>query len=84
VQRIRGLVWEEVTMSDFSGRLANVAGLPAAVTGDNLAHLAGDQATWVWDGYLAHGSVTLLTSQWKLGKTTLLSERPLWSCRLHQ
>jgi hypothetical protein len=60
-------------MSDFSGRLANVAGLPAAVTGDNLDHLARDQATWVWDGYLAHGSVTLLTSQWKLGKTTLLS-----------
>ena len=28
---------------------------------------------WLWDGYLAAGSITLLTSQWKTGKTTLLS-----------
>jgi hypothetical protein len=28
---------------------------------------------WLWHGYLAGGSVTLLTSQWKTGKTTLLS-----------
>ncbi len=28
---------------------------------------------WVWHGYLAPGAVTLLTSQWKTGKTTLLS-----------
>ena len=28
---------------------------------------------WLWRGYLARGSVTLLTSQWKTGKTTLLS-----------
>jgi hypothetical protein len=35
-----------------------------------------DQATltsWLWHGYIAHGAVTLLTSQWKTGKTTLLS-----------
>jgi hypothetical protein len=29
--------------------------------------------TWLWQGYLASGNVTLLTSQWKTGKTTLLS-----------
>ncbi|MFL5241073.1 MAG: AAA family ATPase [Gemmataceae bacterium] len=29
--------------------------------------------TWLWQGYLATGNVTLLTSQWKTGKTTLLS-----------
>jgi hypothetical protein len=29
--------------------------------------------TWLWQGYLAPGNVTLLTSQWKSGKTTLLS-----------
>jgi hypothetical protein len=29
--------------------------------------------TWLWDGYLAVNNVTLLTSQWKSGKTTLLS-----------
>ena len=28
---------------------------------------------WLWHGYLARGAVTLLTSQWKTGKTTLLS-----------
>jgi hypothetical protein len=28
---------------------------------------------WVWDGYLARGALTLLTGQWKVGKTTLLA-----------
>jgi RecA-family ATPase len=28
---------------------------------------------WLWEGYLRRGNVTLLTSQWKLGKTTLVS-----------
>jgi hypothetical protein len=28
---------------------------------------------WLWHGYLARGKVTLLTSQWKSGKTTLVS-----------
>jgi hypothetical protein len=28
---------------------------------------------WLWEGFLARGCVTLLTSQWKTGKTTLLS-----------
>ena len=28
---------------------------------------------WLWHGYLAAGNVTLLTSQWKSGKTTLMS-----------
>src|SRR5207245_10822327 len=27
---------------------------------------------WRWDGYLAPSNITLLTSQWKTGKTTLL------------
>src|SRR3954468_22960618 len=30
-------------------------------------------ADWVWHGYLARGNITLLTSQWKAGKTTLLA-----------
>ena len=30
-------------------------------------------AAWLWQGYLAPGSVTLLTSLWKAGKTTLVS-----------
>jgi hypothetical protein len=28
---------------------------------------------WVWEGFIAPGNLTLLTSQWKAGKTTLLS-----------
>src|SRR5262249_44299884 len=28
---------------------------------------------WLWHGFVAGGNVTLLTSQWKAGKTTLLS-----------
>lgn len=28
---------------------------------------------WLWRGYLAAGQVTLLTSQWKMGKTTLMA-----------
>jgi AAA domain-containing protein len=34
---------------------------------------AAPKLRWLWHGYLAVGSVTLLTSQWKIGKTTLLS-----------
>jgi hypothetical protein len=30
-------------------------------------------ATWLWDGFLARGSMTLLTGLWKAGKTTLLA-----------
>lgn len=28
---------------------------------------------WLWNGYVATGNITLLTSQWKSGKTTLVS-----------
>jgi hypothetical protein len=31
------------------------------------------QQAWLWYGYLAPGNVTLLTSQWKSGKTTLVA-----------
>jgi hypothetical protein len=31
------------------------------------------EIAWIWDGYLAPRHVTLLTSQWKSGKTTLVS-----------
>jgi hypothetical protein len=29
--------------------------------------------SWIWDGYIAGGNVTMLTSQWKSGKTTMVS-----------
>jgi AAA domain len=34
---------------------------------------AGADLRWLWHGYLAPGVVTLLSSQWKTGKTTLAS-----------
>src|SRR5262245_49468462 len=38
-----------------------------------LAAAAEARVSWLWHGYVAHGNVTLLTSQWKSGKTTLVS-----------
>jgi hypothetical protein len=40
---------------------------------DDLRAAAVIETQWLWHGYLAEGNVTLLTSQWKSGKTTLLS-----------
>ncbi len=37
------------------------------------AETAPEPAPWLWDGYLKPGDVTLLTSVWKTGKTTLLT-----------
>jgi hypothetical protein len=39
----------------------------------DLRAAASTEQSWLWQGYLARGGVTLLTSQWKSGKTTLLS-----------
>jgi AAA domain len=50
-------------------------GAPAFRPAD-LAELKADRPTaadWLWHGYLAAGNVSLLTSQWKAGKTTLTS-----------
>src|SRR6266849_6801121 len=38
-----------------------------------LAQAASHAGSWLWYGYLAAGKTTLLTSQWKSGKTTLIS-----------
>ena len=40
---------------------------------DSFAGLATPDIVWLWHGYLARGAITLLTSQWKSGKTTLVS-----------
>ncbi|HEV3144777.1 MAG TPA: AAA family ATPase [Gemmataceae bacterium] len=45
---------------------------PEAVRLDDLQGQA-PEVNWLWRGYLARGSVTLLTSLWKAGKTTLLA-----------
>lgn len=39
----------------------------------SLREIAPPTYEWIWDGYLARGQTTLLVSQWKAGKTTLLS-----------
>src|SRR5947209_3046526 len=50
------------------------AGPFAAVTGvDELRSRTSARTDWLWQGYLARGSLTLLTSRWKSGKTTLAS-----------
>lgn len=45
----------------------------AAVWEDDLHAQSSGPVRWLWHGYLAPGNITLLTSQWKSGKTTLLS-----------
>jgi hypothetical protein len=47
--------------------------VPGPLRAADLAHSANRQTAWLWHGYLARGSITLLTSQWKTGKTTLVS-----------
>jgi hypothetical protein len=39
----------------------------------DLRPRAGAERDWLWQGYLLPGAVTLLTSQWKSGKSTLLA-----------
>jgi hypothetical protein len=52
------------------------AGSPVVLPPElSLAGLAAAAVpiSWLWYGYLAPGNVTLLTSRWKAGKTTLVS-----------
>jgi hypothetical protein len=52
----------------------NVAVPPLHVLSlEQLRAVADRRTRWLWHGYLAAGGVTLLTGQWKVGKTTLLS-----------
>src|SRR5262249_5164819 len=44
---------------------------PAPIPASRLRIARG--ARWLWHGYLARGSITLLTALWKSGKTTLLA-----------
>jgi len=46
---------------------------PAPVSFADLVRTADEPTRWLWDGYVACGAITLLTSRWKAGKTTLLS-----------
>ena len=46
---------------------------PRAIWDRELAHLPKTRTEWLWHGFLARGSLALLTSLWKSGKTTLIS-----------
>ena len=43
------------------------------VWSDEIAVAPDEPINWVWEGFVAQGNLTLLTSQWKAGKTTLAS-----------
>jgi hypothetical protein len=47
--------------------------LPQEVWDHQVTASAPQPADWLWHGFVAGGNLTLLTSQWKAGKTTLLS-----------
>jgi hypothetical protein len=54
--------------------LPKVAAPPLHVLSLEQLRAVTDRRTrWLWQGYLAAGGVTLLTGQWKVGKTTLLA-----------
>src|SRR5262245_20330285 len=40
---------------------------------NGLRGTSRNRKQWLWEGYLAPGTGTLLTSQWKSGKTTLVT-----------
>jgi hypothetical protein len=40
---------------------------------EDLALPTTDPSLWLWEGFLARGGITLLTSLWKSGKSTLLA-----------
>lgn len=44
-----------------------------AAVSAGLSQKAPPEYKWIWDGFLACRQTTLLVSQWKVGKTTLLS-----------
>jgi hypothetical protein len=57
-----------------------LARTPAIVTAEilgrwlrssDLASNGNPPLSWLWEGYLARGKVTLFTAQWKASKTTL-------------
>src|SRR6516225_3379061 len=66
-----------VTLVDPSSKpacaVAAAEFLSQRVRPGELAKSAANGGAWLWHGYLGPGKITLLTSQWKSGKTTLIS-----------
>ena len=53
--------------------LKSAPSVPKSELFQELAAQVEPEVDWLWHGYLAAGNVTLLISQWKTGKTTLLA-----------
>jgi hypothetical protein len=53
--------------------LLPVARPPRGFWDHDAAAMTESAADWLWPGFIARGNVTLLTSLWKAGKTTLLA-----------
>jgi hypothetical protein len=64
---------KDVIQAGGESAVADAASAFTTIGADDLPALASVDVPWLWHGYLARGNVTLLTSQWKSGKTTLLS-----------
>lgn len=47
--------------------------VPKAIDIDEMSKKTTGDVNWLWEGYIAFGSITLFTSRWKTGKTTLIS-----------
>ncbi len=63
-------VWNHAPKSERSMPTNDLQPIPM----DRLAAGIDPETThWLWHGFLHPGDITLLTSQWKTGKTTLLS-----------
>jgi hypothetical protein len=60
-------------MSQSTSSLTAADLLARVVAARDLDKQGFSPTSWLWRGYLGPGKVTLLTSQWKSGKTTLVS-----------
>jgi hypothetical protein len=47
--------------------------LPKEIWDQEVMATENQPTDWLWHGFVARGSTTLLTGMWKAGKTTLLS-----------
>src|SRR5437870_3071982 len=61
-----------ITQPKLAGARADLRSIPGFLTSKEL-NAQPARLSWLCQGYLAAGNVTLLTSQWKSGKTTLVA-----------
>jgi hypothetical protein len=52
---------------------ATAAATPQEVWDTQVVSTPETAVDWIWPGFISRGSVTMLTSMWKAGKTTLLA-----------